>query len=449
MGAGLLSRLSSLRLTLVLFLVLAGASLIGTMVPQGQPREEYLRIYGEVATSIIEALGITDLYHSLWFMALLGVFMVHLGACTVQRLPATWNSIRAPQRPLTDALFRSLPVARRFELAKPPEAVYDVVKNELARLGWPHKEERARGVVHLVGQKGHWSRIGAYVAHLGVMIVVLGAAVGFALGFKGFVQIPEGKAVEAVQERGSGRTVPLGFQIKCERFLLNTYPDGTPREYRSDLVFIRNGRVELEAPLRVNHPISFGGYDFYQASYGISAKVTLEATKDSTKRQIVMETGDVASLDSSGRIVLKLLRYEPDVQGRGPAALVAYLRPEGHPVTGWVFEQDSQARLEGYYLRLAGAQEMRWTGLQVKRDPGVWVVWIGFSLIIAGCCLAFLGVHRRLWIRLDSAGTKGILFIGGSSSRDIPGTSRLVEALTEALLSKGLLKKGRGDGSDG
>lgn len=444
-GEGFWRTLSSLRLTLALFLVLASASVIGTLVPQNLSQEEYLRIYGTVAARLLDLLGITDLFHSWWFLALLGALVVHITACSLKRLPATWKALKAPQRPLSNALFRSLPVRRVMEGEKVSD-MPEALRNVLVQAGWKPREEKVGEELHFLAQRGRWSRLGAYVAHIGVLLVLLGAALGFAFGFKGLVQIQEGEEADRVQERGGKGWRQLGFQVRCERFHITAYPDGTPKEYKSDLVFLKDGKVALQGPLRVNHPMSFEGYVFYQASYGISAQVTLEARKDSSAppRRFIMGPGDTVSLDPQGRVLVRFLKYEPDLQGRGPAILLSHLRTEGPPVTGWVFQRDSKAVLEGWQLRLLEARESRWTGLQVKQDPGVWVVWVGCFLILAGCATAFLGSHRRLWVRVEPRKNKLVCWVAGASSRDLPGLTRAVEGLCSAWQSRlGLRSSGK------
>ncbi len=440
-GEGFWRTLSSLRLTLVLFLLLAAASVIGTLVPQNLPYEEYLRMYGSVAARLLDLMGMTDLFHSWWFLGLLGALVVHITACSLKRLPATWKALKAPQRPLSDNLFRSLPVRRVLEGDDVPHLV-DSLRAELLQGGWKAREEKLGDEVHFLAQRGRWSRLGAYVAHTGVLLVLLGAAIGFAFGFKGLMQIQEGEGLDRVQERGGKSWRKLGFEVRCEKFHVTHYPDGTPKEYRSDLVFLKDGKVVLEGPLRVNHPMSFEGYVFYQASYGANARITLEARQDSSvpPRQFKMEPGDTVALDPQGRVIVRFLRYESDLQGRGPAVLLSHLKPEGPPITGWVFQRDSRAVLEGWHLRLLDAQETRWTGLQVKQDPGVWIVWVGCFLMMAGCAMAFLGAHRRLWVRVQARKNKVVCWVAGSSSRDLPGLERALERLCGAWQQKAGLR---------
>ena len=70
-----------------------------------------------------------------------------------------------------------------------------------------------------------------------------------------------------------------------------------------------------------------------------------------------------------------------------------------------------------------------YTGLQVARDPGVWVVWLGCALMVAGICVAFLMSHRRIWVRVE----KGVVTIGGNANKNQGSFQLLMERLVTKL----------------
>ena len=69
------------------------------------------------------------------------------------------------------------------------------------------------------------------------------------------------------------------------------------------------------------------------------------------------------------------------------------------------------------------------TGLQVAKDPGVWVVYIGCGLMLIGLAIAFFMSHRRIWVLISPEGND-ILVAGGANKNKI-GFTREFEALTE------------------
>ncbi len=430
--------LRSLRLTIVLFLVLACASILGTLVPQNLALQEYQRIYGNLAARIFDLLGVTDLYHSAWFLALIGALVVNLIACSVHRFPRIWKAVRTPQRPLTDRLWGALPVHRVLRGGASPEELLVGIRQAMGRAWGLCREERVGEEIHLLARKGRYSRLGVFVTHLGVVVILLGAALGFTFGFKGSMQIPEGEALSRVKGQRGDTWLELPFQVRCERFEVTTYPDGTPKDYRSDLSFLEKGGVALRGPLRVNHPMEHGGYVFYQASYGSSAAISIEAAPNpgGTYRQIRLRLGETGTLDPEGKVFAQPMRYEPNLQGKGPAVLVAFARAGEHPVGGWIWKGAKSDPIEGWTVRFIGAQESYWTGIQVKRDPGTTVVWIGCVLILVGCSLAFFVPERRIWVRLRREKGKTMGQVAASAGRGRQGLEEKLEELCRAWEEK-------------
>lgn len=76
-----------------------------------------------------------------------------------------------------------------------------------------------------------------------------------------------------------------------------------------------------------------------------------------------------------------------------------------------------------------GKDEKFYTGLQVAKDPGVWVVWLGCSLMVVGICMAFFMSHKRIWIRVAN----GRVTLGGTASKNPAGFELLFQELAAKL----------------
>jgi len=74
----------SLKLTIVILILLAATSIIGTIIQQNRQPEEYIRIYGEATFRLFEKLHFFDMYHSWWFLALLTLFAINLVSCSTK-----------------------------------------------------------------------------------------------------------------------------------------------------------------------------------------------------------------------------------------------------------------------------------------------------------------------------------------------------------------------------
>lgn len=425
--------LRSVRLTIALFLILAGAAILGTLIPQDLSPEEYLRLYGAVASVLLRVCGLTDLYHSGWFIGLMAMLVLNLLACSVHRFPSTWKAIRTPQRPLTDGLWRSLPIRRVLRAEEGLEQTFKAFQEGLSRSGWSPREERRGDDLHLLAQKGRYGRLGVFVTHLGVVVILSGASVGSLFGFNGFIRVHEGESVDVAQDQRARTHRGLGFQVRCDAFRVAHYPDGTPMEFRSDLSFMEGGKVISQGPVRVNHPIEHRGFVFYQSSYGSTVKVTLEATNSSggDTRRMQTEVGQTLSLAPG--VGVQAVRYEEASGPRGPALLVAVARPGQHPLLGWLSKGGPAQAIDGWRLSLLDVSSRPWTGLQVKRDPGVWIVWVGCALVLVGCTMAFSMPHRALWVRLRETHEGTLCHLAASASKGRPGLERGVERLCQSL----------------
>lgn len=90
----LYQNLASMKLTVFIFLTLAACSLIGTLFPQGLTEQQLHSHFSPGIASWIDALGLSDLYHTGWFRLLLLLLCLNLIVCTIQRLPKTLKLLR-------------------------------------------------------------------------------------------------------------------------------------------------------------------------------------------------------------------------------------------------------------------------------------------------------------------------------------------------------------------
>lgn len=81
-----------------------------------------------------------------------------------------------------------------------------------------------------------------------------------------------------------------------------------------------------------------------------------------------------------------------------------------------------------------GLTSKMYTGLQVAKDPGVNVVWLGCLLLTAGMMTSFFVSHRRIWIRLsDGPYGKVEVTAGGSANRNRPAFEKTFAAVLSEI----------------
>jgi cytochrome c biogenesis protein len=88
---------------------------------------------------------------------------------------------------------------------------------------------------------------------------------------------------------------------------------------------------------------------------------------------------------------------------------------------------------ENYVISYVDYWGARYTGLQVTKDPGVWVVYTGFILLCVAPLVAFFGSHRKVWVRIvDRKGQTAVL-VGGSVNRNRYGFEREFDQLVKEI----------------
>jgi len=435
----------SLKLTVITLITLAVISIIGTVVPQGTPPPEYLHSISQNKLKLYQSLGFFDMYHSWWFILLLSLLSINLIACSFKRLPDIWKTITQPALLLDGSLEKTVSNLTVVEI----KGGAATLKNQVAAF---LETEFAAPVIteegeafHLYAQKTPWSRLAVYAVHLSVLVIFIGAIIGSLFGYKGFVNISEGQSADTVMSRAD-KEIALGFAVRCEKFSVAYYPTGAPKEFKSILTVLENGQPVPgynRVPVIVNDPLTYKGITFYQSSYGKIGEHEFSISEpDGSNPQLLrISSGGAARLPDGSSITLQettpdISQYQPGVSG--PAAQVQVHSASGEHKSFIVYSNNptrnrmNLASSGGKLLQYRGGEEFMYTGLQVAKDPGVWTVWFGCTLMIIGIYVAFFMSHRRIWVRIEN----GTITIGGNSNKNPGGFQLYMEQLLVKLKSQ-------------
>jgi cytochrome c biogenesis protein len=401
---------TSLKLVIALLLILSVLSVAGTLIEQNKPLQEYYRFFKPETVELFSKLGLLDMYHSWWFTSCLALLALNIIACTMERYPFIMRGMKKQSAVLDEKLEAGLTNLTTIKYNLPPETV----ESRLRAIAG--KTFSARPVVtesenakHLFYEKGRYSRLAFFLTHLSVLVIFIGAITGSLVGFKGYVNINEGETISSVPTR-RGENKDLNFSVKCNSFQVEFYPNGAPKDYRSDLSVITGGKEVLRKTIRVNDPLDYEGITFYQSSYGrLPDAATFEIRgKDGVSLGTVSAPFGKQVDVPGGGIRIEVLDYREhfhlsDGSEAGPAYGVNIIRPGAAPEGIWISEsKPDMNRYGGYSFTVKGAKFINYTGLQVNKDPGVWLVWTGSLMLVAGIMMAFFLSHKKFWIRIGT-----------------------------------------------
>jgi cytochrome c biogenesis protein len=456
---------ASVKLAIVIFALISLTSIIGTVLEQRAEPATNIKILGKLfgesvaptLYNLFNKLGFMDMYHSWWFTALLVLFSVNLIVCSFDRLPRIWKLIREPVEPMNEGRLRKLPMSREVVLKGRPERVRDSVKEAIRSARFHYTEVQQEKGYQFYAQKGNYTRLGVYLTHFSILIILAGAIVGIRLGFSGYLNLPEG-AVSNVAFARTGKEIPLGFSVRCDRFDVEFYGNSDmPKEYRSWLTIIKDGRDVLTKSVVVNDPLTYEGVTFYQASYGLINEniekgifIFRVISKDGKTVDLNLRWGDTFQIPGTD-ITGKIVNFSPALrigengqaftyadQMNNPAVFITFSESGKQKYSGWIMKRypETWQLPDGNRVEFLDYWGVQFTGLQVRKDPGVWVVYLGCIAISLGLFIAFFTSHRKIWVEVTEDKNNSKVIIGGTCNKNRVSFERKIDRIISVLGKK-------------
>ena len=432
-----LSFFASVKLALFTLFLLAVTSIIGTVIPQKESFEWYVKNYSESTAKLFEVLSIPDMYNSWWFLGLLTLLSVNLIVCSFDRFPGVWRQIKADNLGTDIKRLAKMRLSEKWSSDKSEAEIATELSNKLSGEGWKTNQRKRDDSLLLFAQKGAMTRTGVYIVHASILVIFIGAIVGEMYGFKGSVMLPETKSTTSIYEYGTGKPIDLGFEVACDRFDIEFYDTGMPKAYRSHLRVLEDGKVVADKKIVVNDPLTHNGITFYQSSYQGYQDFILTVTDEKSN------VSESISLPFQRRSNLKMFKgaaigiVNAEMRGQSVSRIKVWYKDEQGPASVfWVQDGDAVTVQRTGAEYVIGAKQMYATGLQVAKDPGVWIVYLGCGMMILGLFVAFFMSHRRVWILLTKEDGATTVLLAGSANKDKVGFEKKFSHLTDALNNK-------------
>lgn len=303
-GRALFELLSSMRFAISLLSILAVASVIGTVLKQAEPYNNYLIQLGPFWFAVYEKLGLYDVYHAAWFLVILVFLVASTSVCITRNAPNFAREMKSFREHVSEQSLAAFKHQHSVSTAHTPEALAADAQRYLESHGYKVKNLPREDGVLLAAKAGSWNRLGYFLAHSAIVLICIGGLLdgnlvfkaqqllGFKkietrdipqsqvpaisrltpanLSFRGSVQIPEGSSADvAFLNVADGYLVQdLPFTVGLKQFRIEHYTTGQPKSFESDIeLFDRSGKRIRSATIAVNHPLIHDGIAIYQASF--------------------------------------------------------------------------------------------------------------------------------------------------------------------------------------
>lgn len=294
-----------MNLAITLLVAIIVASTIGTVLQQNQAYTGYLAKFGPFWFEFFEAMGLYDIYGTIWFWSLLAFLLISTSVCIYRNAPIMLRDMRQFRLSVQEKSLRSFHNVREWRFDGDGEKQLQVIQGYLKHEGYAHRLKDHSDHRLMAARKGTYNRIGYLLTHLSIIVICIGTVIDANLplklqllsgakqvetrdiiasevpeisvlqadendAFRGNVYISEGgrAGVAFIGIKEGYMVQHLPFTIELKDFRVEHYLTGQPKSFESDLL-IHDPELPqpLEKTISVNHPLVYKGYSIYQADF--------------------------------------------------------------------------------------------------------------------------------------------------------------------------------------
>ncbi|MFC1850567.1 cytochrome c biogenesis protein ResB [candidate division CSSED10-310 bacterium] len=444
----------SVKLTITLLIILAIVSIIGTLLPLFPSQ-----------------IAKYPLYSSWWFITLLFLLSINITVCSWKKLPPIRASALPYRKPFARSFIENLEHSLTFRFNGSRDGVIKMISTAFKLHRYPivplDPPAAATADTKLfITERGNLSRYSFYLTHISIVLILLGSLLGSLFGFKGYLQLAVGETKQKLFQQKTLTELSLPFAVRCDDFQL-IYYQGTNKikDYLCQLVVLEDGKAVKKKQIEVNNPLSYQGIRFYQSSYGQqpfnphTGSLKLEISDPSGKEliqeiQARMDTPYTIGSENQ-KMTVELVNFVPDFvrdeegqvhsrsQSMNNPAVQLKIQEDGELIDQfWIFAKFPDINMgkkkSPLHFEITFPAGNYYTGLQVVKDPGIPLVYLGGIILCIGLFMIFFWSHRRYYIIVEQQDSAGIsVVIGAKTNKNRMALRNEFELITQIIQKEG------------
>ncbi|HLX35742.1 MAG TPA: cytochrome c biogenesis protein ResB [Candidatus Limnocylindrales bacterium] len=417
-------------------------------------RAIYEPVLGSAVVDVMERLQLFHVFTSTWFSLGLIVLTVSILLCTLDRTPRLWRQSAEIRVVQPDAYFDPR-LPDRVSLSAAAAITPAALGAALRRRRFSVREETAAdGTRFVYGDRNRWTKLATLISHLGLILFLVAGLVTARFGDTQGLVVANGDTL-TVQPIGT----PNLLLVKNFGFSAPGLDTGQATDYTTDLAVYQNGQQIARKVIRVNDPLTAGGYTFHQNGFGPAPVLEIrDSSDDSVLWSGAVPLTDAVSglpfgampvpgkpfgleliLNQSGGGVAQLVVLPYAVTGTNPDGTAATI--SGIPIA---LQPGEAQTMTGLGLTVALKDISAYTLLIAKQDPGQGIVWFAFAALLAGLAITFYLPRRRVWARFRADGTVDLV---GRADRHVEFEREFGEIIDRLVGTAGTSGPGTADGA--
>lgn len=401
---------SNLTFAVILLFTIALTSLLGTIIEQNQSIEYYKINYPEYYIPLfswktILSLGLHKIYSSWWYIFLLVLLGISLLSCTFLNQLPLLNLAKIIK------FYSNLNRLKNFPL------IIEIKNNILSKYIYHFLQKRYVILQHkdqLYFYNGLFSKIAPILVHISIILVLIGAISGFLMGFTAQEMIVETENfhLQNIINSGPLSKIPQNFFLKVNKFWIDYNNDGSISQFFSDvLVYDNFGNKLCNKIISVNNPLIYKNITFYQTDWNLQA-IRLDINN------MHLELPLIEVLRKNNKIWISQIQLDDRN---------FYLVIEKLDDIIYLYDQNkdliSQLKINKYKrINLNGNNHtvtlkikkiIPSTGIQIKYDPGLSIVYLGFFLLMISTIFSYFSFNQ-IWLITNN---KDSIYLTGQTNR--------------------------------
>ena len=400
---------ADLRFSIFILLLISLFSILGTIIEQDQSLEIYKTnypltnpVFGFLTWDRIIQFGLDHVYKTWWFFTLIFLFGLSLISCTfLQQLP-------------------SLKIARRCQFFRTTRQFYRLkIFTTLNNFSFNKILSRIKRNQYSIFQqkniiycyKGLIGRIAPILVHFSMILVLLGTIIGSLFGFKAQEIVPKTESfhIQNILNNGQLTIIPK-TSARINDFWITYTKNRTISQFYSDIsVLDYQGNEIKRKTISVNYPLIHNSVYYYQTDWN------LIGLRFQTEQNEMIEYPLINLLNNQNKVWVTWISNNKSLD-EGIIAIVDNL--EGYcsiyDETGKFLKNIELNETVNFKSPLTLVEIISSTGLQIKTDPGIPIIYIGFFFLMLSTLISYI-TYSQIWIIQKNQK----LFIGGTTNRAI------------------------------
>ncbi|MBI5417500.1 cytochrome c biogenesis protein ResB [Candidatus Poribacteria bacterium] len=405
-----------------------------------------------IILAIVSILGtvIEQIYYSWWYQLIFLLLIINLLICSIDRLPSVWKIITLPTVEVSnDFIKNNLIFFEEIDFASSRESIKKVLK----KYGF-NVTATSKGYYC---EKGKISRLGPIITHFGIIFILLGSSLSLVFGFKGYIEAPEGEIIKDYYNRKTKKNENLNFGILLNKFNIEYYPRKIVlkiKDISNDAAQNKN-IIKYEVYVGQELDLNRKGYKLKVENFVLNYKITdntfvkqkysgansnpaveLSIYKNNEligKSWFFWGIPEIQDFAEEGYLIRfnkfwspSVKEYKSDVSIVENGKIIlnkTILVNDPLIYKGIAFYQTSH-RVDGKaYI----------SNFQVVNEPGIWIIYISFAIVIVGVFLSFYIYHQKIWINIYEKNNKKKLIIGGLNYKSSYAFSNKFKKIVEDI----------------